>query len=113
MTFRLAISQIETLYGGRVFDSGSMAEMTPWTNLAETTGHEGMLCWQDMVYTEVADPATHRRVPFGGEGTPIYTHLERTSQPMIRLLSGDLTRWEAGPPVVSVCPVMAIEGHRR
>jgi phenylacetate-CoA ligase len=28
---------------------------------------------------------------------PVYTHLERTSQPMIRLLSGDITRWEAGP----------------
>lgn len=89
--------QIESLYGGRVFDSGSMAEMSPWTNLAETTGHDGMLCWQDMVYTEVADPETHRLVPFGGEGTPIYTHLERTSQPMIRLISGDLTRWESGP----------------
>jgi phenylacetate-CoA ligase len=89
--------QIESAYGGEVFDSGSMAEMSPWTNLAESTGHNGMLCWQDMVYTQVSDPATHRPVPFGGEGTPIYTHLERTSQPMIRLLSGDLTRWEAGP----------------
>jgi phenylacetate-CoA ligase len=56
-----------------------------------------MLCWQDIVYTEVVDPATARRVPFGSEGSPVYTHLERTSQPMIRLLSGDLTRWEAGP----------------
>ncbi len=27
----------------------------------------------------------------------MYTHLERTSQPMIRLLSGDLTLWENGP----------------
>jgi phenylacetate-CoA ligase len=36
-----------------------------------------------------------RRVPYGAEGTPIYTTLERTSQPMIRLLSNDLTRWEA------------------
>jgi phenylacetate-CoA ligase len=27
----------------------------------------------------------------------VYTHLERTSQPMIRLLSGDLTQWEDGP----------------
>src|SRR5262249_14684213 len=26
-------------------------------------------------------------------GTPVYTHLERTSQPMIRLVSGDLTLW--------------------
>jgi phenylacetate-CoA ligase len=88
---------IEALFDGRVFDSGSMAEMTPWMNLAETSGHDGMLCWQDIVYTEVADPTTHRRVPYGSEGTPIYTHLERTSQPMIRLLSGDLTRWDSGP----------------
>ena len=33
-------------------------------------------------------------MPYGEEGTPVYTHLERTSQPMIRLASGDLTRWE-------------------
>jgi phenylacetate-CoA ligase len=56
-----------------------------------------MLCWQDVVYTEVCDPATYRRVPYGSRGTPVYTHLERTSQPMIRLVSGDLTLWEDGP----------------
>jgi phenylacetate-CoA ligase len=89
--------RIQELYGGEVFDCGSMAEMTPWMNLGESTAHAGMLCWQDVVYTEVCDPQTHRRLPYGGEGTPVYTHLERTSQPMIRLLSGDLTRWEAGP----------------
>jgi len=88
---------IEDSYGAEVFDTGSMAEMSPWAHLAETTSHEGMLCWQDVVYTEVVDPDSHARVPFRGEGTPVYTHLERTSQPMIRLLSGDLTRWEAGP----------------
>ena len=32
----------------------------------------------------------------GAEGTPVYTHLERTSQPMIRLVSGDLTHWTDG-----------------
>jgi len=89
--------QIELAYGAEVFDCGSMAEMTPWMNLGETSGHGGMLCWQDIIYTEVVDPTTHRLVPFGGEGTPVYTHLERTSQPMIRLLSGDLTSWESGP----------------
>jgi phenylacetate-CoA ligase len=36
-------------------------------------------------------------VPFGREGTPVYTHLERTSQPMIRLLSGDRARWTGDP----------------
>jgi phenylacetate-CoA ligase len=74
-----------------------MGEMTPWMNLGETSSQGGMLCWQDIVYTEVVDPVTHRRQPYGREGTPVYTHMERTSQPMIRLLSGDLTRWEAGP----------------
>ena len=52
-----------------------------------------MLCWQDIVYTEVCDPRTMRRVRYGERGTPVYTHLERTSQPMIRLVSGDLTVW--------------------
>jgi phenylacetate-CoA ligase len=99
--------KIEDAFGGRVFDSGSMAEMTPWTHLGETTAHSGMLCWQDIVYTEVCDPATMRRLPFGSEGSPVYTHLERTSQPMIRLLSGDLTRWEAGPsPCGRTYPVL-------
>ncbi len=91
--------KIKELYGGRVFDSGSMAEMTPWMNLAESEGQPGMLCWQDLVYTEVVDPKTMTRVPYGHEGTPVYTHLERLSQPMIRLLSNDLTRWERSPGV--------------
>ncbi len=90
-------SRIEALYGGRVFDSGSMAEMSPWMHLGESTARSGMLCWQDIVYTEVVDPKTFARVPYGSEGTPVYTHLERRSQPMIRLLSGDLTRWINGP----------------
>jgi phenylacetate-CoA ligase len=36
-------------------------------------------------------------VPFGGTGTPVYTHLERTCQPMIRLVSGDLAEWTDAP----------------
>jgi phenylacetate-CoA ligase len=89
--------RIEEVYGGKVFDSGSMAEATPWMNLAESSVQAGMLLWQDVVYTEVVNPQTFYRVPYGGEGSPVYTHLERVSQPMIRLLSGDITSWEAGP----------------
>ncbi len=89
--------RIERLYGGGVFDSGSMAEVSPWMNLAESPARVGMLCWQDIVYAEVCDPHTFRRVPYGAEGTPVYTSLERLSQPMVRLLSGDLTLWERGP----------------
>ena len=91
------IDKLVAAYGAKVFDAGSMAEMTPWMSVAGTIeSSPGMLLWQDIVYTEVCDPKTFRRVPYGARGTPVYTHLERTSQPMIRLLSGDLTIWEEG-----------------
>ncbi len=90
--------RIADAYGARVYDSGTMAEMTPFMSAAGTEGGgPGMLLWQDMVYHEVCDPESFARVPWGRRGTPVYTHLERTSQPMIRLLSGDLARWEDGP----------------
>ena len=90
--------RIADAYGARVYDTGTMAEMTPFMSAAGTEGGgPGMLLWQDMVYHEVCDPESFARVPWGRRGTPVYTHLERTSQPMIRLLSGDLARWEDGP----------------
>jgi len=89
--------KIAALYGANVIDCGSMAEMTPWMNVAGSRETSGMLCWQDVVYTEVCDPTTMRRVAYGERGTPVYTHLERTSQPMIRLVSGDLTLWTDEP----------------
>ena len=85
---------ITQAFGAEVIDCGTMAEMTPFMSASATAGTpEGMLLWQDVVWHEVCDPETMRPVPYGGEGTPVYTHLERTSQPMIRLASGDLTRW--------------------
>ncbi len=89
--------KIEHLYGAKVYDCGSMAEMTPFMNVAGTRETDGMLCWQDVIYTEVCDPKTMHRVAYGERGTPVYTHLERTSQPMIRLLSGDLSLWTNEP----------------
>ncbi|MGQ4596396.1 AMP-binding protein [Nocardia sp. R6R-6] len=88
-------SRIVAAFGAEVYDSGSMAEVSPWMHLGAAGNEPGVLCWQDLVYTEVCDPTGHHRVDYGQEGTPVYTTLERTSQPMIRLLSGDLTRWEA------------------
>lgn len=89
--------RLEKAFGARIFDSGSMAEVSPWMNIGESDGSNGPLLWQDIVYTEVCSPESHLRVPYGAEGTPVYTTLERTSQPMIRLVSNDLTRWEEGP----------------
>jgi phenylacetate-CoA ligase len=90
-------ARIENLFGAGVFDSGSMAEMTPWMSVAGSAQTKGMLCWQDIVYTEVCDQKSMRRVPYGQRGTPVYTHLERTSQPMVRLTSGDLSKWVNDP----------------
>src|SRR5439155_1594462 len=89
--------RIEQAYDGKVYDSGSMAEITPWMNVAGSEQTSGMLCWQDVVYTEVCDPNSFHRVAYGERGTPVYTQLERTSQPMIRLVSGDLTQWTNEP----------------
>ncbi|MGH3555994.1 MAG: phenylacetate--CoA ligase family protein [Mycobacterium sp.] len=87
--------QITDAFGARVYDSGSMAEAAPWMALGSAADEPGMLCWQDLVYTQVCDPVTLRRLPYGAEGTPVYTTLERLSQPMIKLQSGDLTTWQA------------------
>ena len=89
--------QIEETFGGRCVDMGSMAEMSPWMTNAECRHRTGMHLWQDLVYTQVCDPESFAPAEFGREGTPVYTHLERTSQPMIRLVSGDLARWTDAP----------------
>ena len=88
---------IESTFGGICVDMGSMAEMSPWMTNAECRHRTGMHLWQDLVYTQVCDPETYEPLPYGAEGTPVYTHLERTSQPMIRLVSGDRARWVDGP----------------
>jgi phenylacetate-CoA ligase len=88
---------IEQTFGGICVDMGSMAEMTPWMTNAECRHRTGMHLWQDVVYTQVCDPETFQPLPYGAEGTPVYTHLERTSQPMIRLVSGDRARWVGDP----------------
>jgi phenylacetate-coenzyme A ligase PaaK-like adenylate-forming protein len=88
---------IEDTFEGVCIDMGTMAEMTPWMTNAECRHRTGMHLWQDIVYTQVCDPETFEPLPYGHEGTPVYTHLERTSQPMIRLVSGDLTRWTDEP----------------
>ena len=88
---------IEKTFGAICIDSGSMGEVTPWMNLAECSHRTGMHLWQDFVYAEMVDLGTGSAVPYGSGGTPIYTTLERTSQPMIRLVSGDYAEWTDAP----------------
>ncbi|MBC5809519.1 MAG: phenylacetate--CoA ligase family protein [Candidatus Eremiobacteraeota bacterium] len=88
---------IEETFGAACIDSGSMGEVTPWMNIAECSHRTGMHLWQDFVYAELCDPQTWQVVPFGAGGTPVYTQLERTAQPMIRLVSGDYAEWTDEP----------------
>jgi phenylacetate-CoA ligase len=88
--------QIESMFDCEVIDQGSMAEMTPWMSNSGCRHLEnGMHIWQDIVYTELLDPDTEQVLDYGEEGVPTYTHLGRTSQPMIRLWSGDISYWES------------------
>ncbi len=88
---------LQETYGAKIMDSGSTAEMSPWMSNGQCSEGQGMHLWQDIVLTEVVDRDTKQVVPYGHEGVPVYTHLERTSQPMIRFWSGDLTRWIDDP----------------
>jgi len=87
--------QIQDTFGCDVVDQGSMAEMTPWmTNSGCRHLERGMHVWTDIVHTEMLHPETRDPVLPGEEGVPVYTHLERTSQPLIRYWSGDIARWQ-------------------
>jgi len=85
--------RIQDTYGGICIDSGSTGEMAPWMTNCECEYRQGMHLWQNITYAELIDPVTKKRVPYGQEGAIVYTHLERTSQPMIRFWAGDRTSW--------------------
>jgi phenylacetate-CoA ligase len=89
--------RLEETFAAAAIDTGTMAEMTPWMTSAECSERTGMHLWDDVVYTELVDPETLEPIDGDGEGVPVYTHLERTSQPMIRLFSGDLSRVTSEP----------------
>ena len=45
----------------------------------------------------IGRPEYKKRVPYGKEGVTVYTHLERSSQPMIRFWAGDISQWVDDP----------------
>ncbi len=89
--------RIEDTFGAICVDCGSTGEMSPWMSNCECEHRQGIHFWQDIVYTELVDPETKQRVPYGQEGAIVYTHLERTSQPMIRFWAGDISTWTDEP----------------
>lgn len=89
--------RIRDTFGAICIDTGSTGEMTPWMSNGECDAMRGMHLWQDIVYTVLVDPKSGEVVDYGEEGVPVYTHLERDSQPMIRFFSGDLAKWTNEP----------------
>ncbi len=88
---------LQATFGATIVDMGSTGEMSPWMTNGGCAHSPGMHLWQDIVFTELVDPVTKEVVPYGSEGVPVYTHLERTSQPLIRFWSGDISRWTDEP----------------
>ncbi len=88
---------LQATFGASIVDMGSTGEMSPWMTNGGCAHSPGMHLWQDIVFTELVDPLTKAVVPYGSEGVPVYTHLERTSQPLIRFWSGDISRWTDEP----------------
>jgi phenylacetate-CoA ligase len=89
--------KLHSTFGASIIDMGSTGEMSPWMTNGGCSHSPGMHLWQDIVFTELVDPITKQVVPYGAEGVPIYTHLERSSQPLIRFWSGDISRWTDDP----------------
>lgn len=73
-----------------VCDSGSTSEMFPFCTTSECEEMAGPHLYNDEVWTELVDPEDPGSpVPEGERGATVYTHLWRTSQPMIRFASRD------------------------
>ncbi len=83
-----------------VCDSGSTSEMFPFCTTTECEEMSGPHLYNDEVWTElveVDDP--HSAVAEGERGATVYTHLWRTSQPMIRFASRDAAIMTSEPCV--------------
>lgn len=79
-------------------DSGSTSEMFPFCTTTECEEMSGPHLYNDEVWTELVeleDP--HTPVAEGERGATVYTHLWRTSQPMIRFASHDAAAMTSEP----------------
>jgi phenylacetate-CoA ligase len=73
-----------------VCDSGSTSEMFPFCTTTECEQMAGPHLYNDEVWTELVEPGDPSELVAEGErGATVYTHLWRSSQPMIRFASHD------------------------
>ncbi len=80
-------------WGIEVRDCATTSEMMPWATNAECEAGGGVHVINDEVWTEIVDKDdSTQSLPAGQSGAVVYTHLRRTSQPMIRFWCGDESR---------------------
>lgn len=85
--------KLEEGWGIQVRDCATTSEMMPWATNAECEAGLGVHVLNDEVWTEIVDKDdSHQLAPMGDSGAVVYTHLRRTSQPMIRFACGDESR---------------------
>jgi phenylacetate-CoA ligase len=81
-----------------VCDSGSTSEMFPFCTTTECEEMNGPHLYNDEVWTEIVDLEDPNVAGVEGErGATVYTHLWRTSQPMIRFASHDAATISSEP----------------
>ena len=89
---------LEEGWGVRVRDCATTSEMMPWATNAECEAGLGVHVLNDEVWTEIVDKDDSSTLaPMGTSGGVVYTHLHRTSQPMIRFACGDESRMTDEP----------------
>lgn len=89
---------LEEGWGIRVRDCATTSEMTPWATNAECEEALGVHVINDEVWTEIVDKDDNNQgCPMGTSGAVVYTHLRRSSQPMIRFACGDESRMVDDP----------------
>lgn len=80
-------------WGIEVRDCATTSEMMPWATNAECEEGLGVHVINDEVWTEIVDKADpNTPADDGVSGAVVYSHLHRTSQPMIRFWCGDESR---------------------
>lgn len=90
--------KLEEGWGIQVRDCATTSEMMPWATNAECEAGLGVHVINDEVWTEIVDKENPgRSAPMGESGAVVYTHLRRSSQPMIRFACGDESRMVDDP----------------
>lgn len=81
--------RVEKALGGRAYDAYGLSETG--VVAAETSAQDGLHPLEDAAVLEVIDPQTGARSEPGDKGELVITSLTRTTMPILRFRTGDLT----------------------